>query len=965
MDRQRRQRIDEVLEQALTLAPEQRAAFLAQVSEDAELRWEVEALLALEAAAEGFIETPLLRALSERQIGRYVIKERIGRGGMGEVWRAEDTLLNRNAAIKMLPPEFAADPERVRRFEQEALAASRLNHPNIITIYEVIRTADLHLIITEHIDGQTLRARLIGKRLTIAAALDIAVQIASALAAAHEAGVVHRDIKPENVMLRRDGIIKVLDFGIAKLGVVEWESARGGEQETDEYRKGSSVPPPSPSLTLTGGLLGTVSYMSPEQARGARVDARTDIFSLGVVLYEMVAGCKPFVGADSAAIIAAILESEPPLAQLPMDTPERLRGIISRALQKERAERYQTAAEMLEELKAVARELELQTVSPPPAPLSSPKRRYALITRLALAALFIALLGVIVWRWRPAPDQHQALAGAVQVTQLTYSGNVSNAAISRDGKQIVYVAHEAGRQSLQLRAVDSSDIRPLIAPIAKDELYGPTFTPDAQEVFYLRYEEDRDMKSLYRVASAGGEPRKVLDHVDNTVAFAPDGRRFAFIRHAPQAKESYLLVANRDGSGERVLLARPEPVKFSFGWHWPTYSWNGRVAWSPDGKMIAFATGTVSTAPDHQLFVIPADGGAARLLTNQKWWRIWGLDWVNQGDELLVLAADRQLAPYRIWRLDLSTGLARQLVHDPNSYWGLSATADGKIIVSVLGDQQMTIWKASTTDLSDYRPLPSGKTDGQLGLRWTADNKLLFDSNANGTREMWLMEADGSQRQRLTPSAADGQADLSLDGRWLVYSVRTQGETVPHIWRLDRQTGARQQLTNGGGEYEAQFTPDGRWVVYVTKDGGAQAAVWKVPATGGAAVRLTAEQTENPSPAISPDGKLLAYYKGLGLQHKRIEVLTWDRLQLKQSFAVKRTAYLLRWRPDGRALTFANTENEVTNLWQQPLKGGPPQQITFFKTDEIGQFDWSRDGRYLICSRTIQQRDAFLIKDGR
>ncbi|HEX4951747.1 MAG TPA: hypothetical protein VFZ34_34125, partial [Blastocatellia bacterium] len=338
--------------------------------------------------------------------------------------------------------------------------------------------------------------------------------------------------------------------------------------------------------------------------------------------------------------------------------------------------------------------------------------------------------------------------------------------------------------------------------------------------------------------------------------------------------------------------------------------------------------------------------------------------WVRNGNDVLVLAAEQQLVPYRVWRLALPSAEARQIVHDSNSYWCLSATADGRVIASLQADQRTTIWRALVADLNDYTNIPSGKTDGRLGLRWTPDNKILFDSSANGAREIWAMEADGTNRNRLTSgAAADERAESSSDGRFIIYVSRQQANDVPHIWLLDRNGGNRKQLTNGSGEYEAHFSPDGRWIIYVSKNANGKAAVWKMPTGGGPAVQITAEQIEELSPAISPDGQLLAYYKGLGLQSKRIEVLTWGGLRLQQSFEVRRTAYQLRWTSDGRALTYADTENEVTNLWKQSLSGGKPKQITFFKTDKVGRFDWSRDGKYLICSRHAWQRDVFLIKD--
>lgn len=360
MNPQRWQQIDQLFHAALEREPDRRPAFLSQSCQgDEVLRDEVVSLIesheqdaffmegsASDVAAELLARDPRNLQVGQN-IGRYTILSSIGEGGMGRVYLAQDTQLERQVALKLLPAEFTIDVERVRRFEQEARAASALNHPNIVTIYEIGHSNSLHFIATEFIDGETLRQRLTNKRLNLDEALDIASQVANALSAAHEAGIVHRDIKPENIMLRRDGFVKVLDFGIAKLTFQQEETL---------------APSSKPSVVKTnpGIVMGTVRYMSPEQARGLEIDARTDVWSLGVVFYEMITRRMPFEGETRSHVIVSILESEPPPLSRSVEVPAELERIVTTALSKNISNRYQTAYDLSRDLKSLKRDLEVE-----------------------------------------------------------------------------------------------------------------------------------------------------------------------------------------------------------------------------------------------------------------------------------------------------------------------------------------------------------------------------------------------------------------------------------------------------------------------------------------------------------------------------------------------------------------------------------------------------------------------------
>src|SRR4051812_48288588 len=361
MTPQRWQKVKEIFQAALNRAPSERAAFVAEASGGDDLvRQEVESLISSDGHSGTFLDAPVYEAAADliveehsglkkgRVIGPFEILSFISRGGMGEVYLAHDPRLNRKVALKVLPASFTKDIERLRRFEQEARAASALNHPNIITIYEIVKTGATHVIATEFVEGETLRQRLKRSALTLSESLNVGIQVADALAAAHKAGIIHRDIKPENIMLRPDGYVKILDFGLAKLSE-QSASLSPEEALTMQVRTGSGV------------VMGTAGYMSPEQARGREVDARSDVFSLGAVIYELVAGRKPFEGETPSDTLAAILKNDPPpIAELIPDTPPELVRIVNKSLRKDREERYQAVKELLIDLRALKQDLEFQ-----------------------------------------------------------------------------------------------------------------------------------------------------------------------------------------------------------------------------------------------------------------------------------------------------------------------------------------------------------------------------------------------------------------------------------------------------------------------------------------------------------------------------------------------------------------------------------------------------------------------------
>ncbi|MBO0726495.1 MAG: protein kinase, partial [Blastocatellia bacterium] len=555
---------------------------------------------------------------------RYQIISPIGSGGMGEIYLAQDTRLNRKVAIKLLPERYTQDPERLRRFEQEAQAASALNHPNIITIFEIGEAGGRHFIATEYIEGPTLRRRMAGAKLSIGEVLEIASQVVGALAAAHAAGIIHRDIKPENIMIRPDGYVKILDFGLAKLterptapnSTNTYQSTLATPALTAPATADESEVPTTADLildgeehpenedpfvtntrgaaneTVPGVVMGTAQYMSPEQARGLRVDARADIFSFGITLYEMIARRAPFAGARSRDIINSILNDDPPpLSHFQPEVPEVLEWIVAKALVKEREERYQTAKEMLNDLRrlrsrlGVEQELEKsrsvisagseETGAGPRVTLSGEStedldigsgssanawtiRTFSSINSLlrslisggfggrrsaALSLILLAIFGagfyrLLALKWRPAtPFQ------SMQVRRFTTSGKATRAAISPDGKYLVHVLREAGKQSLLVRQVSESNNIEIVPP-ADVTYQGLTFSRDGAHVYYVLQEHNNPISMLYQVPTLGGVPRRILKDIDSAVAVSPDNKQLAFVRRNRGLNEDALIIAD-------------------------------------------------------------------------------------------------------------------------------------------------------------------------------------------------------------------------------------------------------------------------------------------------------------------------------------------------------------------------------------------------------------------------------------
>ena len=927
-------------------------------------------------------------------LSRYRIIDKIGAGGMGEVYRAQDTELGRPVALKFLTSDVSHHQSRLKRFIQEAKAASALNHPNILTVYEIGRVDDHTFIATEFVEGVTLRQHMRYQRLKLIEVLDIGIQIASALVAAHAAGIVHRDIKPENVMVRKDRIVKLLDFGLAKL------------TEREETSSGLEATTMALVNTEPGSVLGTATYMSPEQAAGREVDARSDIWSLGVVLYEMVAAHPPFEGASKSHIIVAIIDHDPiPITQFAPEVPEALEWIIAEALTKDPDERCQTAKEMLSKLKRLKQRAESgalptspsefnRSIPPRSSSTSSPTLASAAgmptisdtlrstagnlnstqaissgVTAppqsrglIYLAALVLGLIVVVaggfgLYKLFTRPKEF----GPARMTALTTGGKINGedingqVSISPDGKYVVSAANDAKQQaSLWLRQISTNSLVRIVSPEVGGYL-ATTFSPDGELVYYVAtLEKNKFVPTLYRVPVLGGSPAKVLDRVFSAIGFSPDGKQFAFVRK--NQDDMALMVANTDGAGEpRSIAVLKQPNGFS----------TSGPSWSPDAKRIATGMFNASGAGNSTVVEVPVEGGEPRPIGSEKWASVGRLLWLGDSSGLIMTAQPEVSSiGTQVWFLPYPGGPARRITNDLNGYGevSLGLTSDSGTIATIQQVNASSIW-ISTPNEDESRARQVLKTNLPESVAWTPDGKIVYASRTGENWDIWITNNDGSESKQLTSDAfIDHQPAVSPDDRYVVFQSTRAG--ARNIWRIDADGSNPKQLTQGNYvDANPVVSTDGRFVVFMSLRSGIW-TIWKVGIDGGAPVQLTNTSSEFPS--ISPDGKSISYFyvDAQANAQPKLAIITFEGGAPVKTIDLPRSVQPIAfsWMPDGQSIAYLDNSSGILNVWSQPLAGGTPKQLTNFKSEFVTSFAISRDGK-IATYRWSATRDIVLIKD--
>ncbi len=895
-------------------------------------------------------------------ISHYRITGQLGSGGMGVVYEAEDLNLGRKVALKFLPPGVARDQNSLDRFLLEARTASALNHPNICTIYAVETSGEgseqQSFIAMELLEGQSLDHRIGGGPLQLDRLLDFSIHLADALDAAHAKGIIHRDIKPANIFLNQRGQVKVLDFGLAKLTRPEMQMDTIGRTQDS----------PVANLTSPGATVGTIAYMSPEQARGETLDPRSDLFSLGAVIYEMATGKQPFSGATSAVVFHAILELDPvPAVQLNATLPPKLQEILEKLLEKERDLRYQSAADLRGDLKRLKRDTESgrkasQSVSAsnvgvvvnasPSAPSAktdcgtpfSSNTTKGKINVTVTVVLVVAMFAAAAYGAFKLVTANRALPFQnFTVTKVTDSGNARLVAISPDGKYILTLLQENGLASLYLRNVPTNSMTQ-VQPPADVQYTGMRFAPDGNYFYFVRSDPgNEELSFLYRAALLGGTPEKLAEDVDSNVTLSPDGRRAAFVRDDnPKPGEFQLVIKDLQTGTESVLASGPRKQGL------------GSPAWSPDGKIIVCYVVQPAGALTG-LDMVDAQSGERKSWFRSETDIIEYPEWLPDSSGLLVLDRDSSSNYLRsqVSRISYPDGVLTPLTRDAGEYAAISVARSAPVLAVTSRERH---WQLQTMAAgADAKTI--NNTDETSLVTWTPDGKLITDHN-NRLHTIDL-ETSAVANFGTDSGVPELQPQVCHDGR-VVYNRYTPENKQLAVWSEDASGQNAKKLTSGLLDYYPECSPDLHWI-YFRDD--YTSLVMRVPIDGGTPQKISDLQADSVFD-ISPDSTLALFATVShteGHKEKVLEVAV-DIGQVKREINMqKQHVGRIQYSPDGKAIEYVVRENGVDNIWRQPLDGQAGKWETAFKSEHIGRFQWSPDGKSLAIVRGHTDSDVVLL----
>jgi eukaryotic-like serine/threonine-protein kinase len=898
-------------------------------------------------------------------IAHYRILRQLGKGGMGIVYEAEDSKLGRRVALKFLPEATHRDPQSLERFLREARAASALNHPGICTIHAIEDHDGRNFIAMELLEGQTLDKLIPLGALPISRTIDIGIQLADALDAAHKKGILHRDIKPANIFVTDRGSVKILDFGLAKL-LPEHHANLGGETLDDAETL---------LLTSPGTAVGTISYMSPEQARGEELDARSDLFSLGCVLYQLTTGKQAFPGTTSAVVFDNILRNAPvaPLTLNP-DAPAELERILNKALEKDRDVRYQVAAELRADLKRLQRELDsgkatpvssssarvLTQMSAPAATAAEPQRapssssilaaaasKNKLGTGLVLAVVLLVLIAAGFGVYSFLPHQKAMPVQQMSIENLTNNAHVFLARISPDGKYLLHVLDENGLQSLWLRHIPTGSNTQVVTPAAT-RYGGLTFSPDGNYIYFVRRDDsEQSIASLYDAPMLGGTPRLLIKDVDSPIAFSPDGQRFAYLHQHGDSAITDLKIALRDGTLERALFHHKVILTDSL-----------TVSWSPDGKTIVIPIVQPTPQDLGGFLAVDVASGEMKQVAIAKDHIYFEPSWFPDGSALLVSAESAATGYLRnqLGIVSFPAGDFRLLTTDTNDYIHPSISADGQSIAAsqVQGKFEIAIAPAGSPEKLASIKLPSNLPTWSWD--WTPDAQLLV---VQGADIRMVNPAGGNHVVFSEPRYPMDEVISCANGRYVVFrTLGRSGGAETNLWRVDSNGTNLTRLTLGLNERVPACSNDGKWLYYV--DAAQTHFLKRIPLEGGTPETIIKAPAE--PYALSPDGKTVATFEVREADHTTMLVLYSLEDGKKSTLEFdQRGLPGLVFLPSGKAVAYIVREKGVDNLWVQPLDGTPRRQLTHFTAERIADYAFSKDGTELGIRRGHSESDAVLL----
>ncbi len=850
--------------------------------------------------------------------GFYQIESRLGEGGMGTVYRAIDTRLNRTVAIKFLSDDLA-DPAARRRFQREAQLASSLNHPHILSVFDVGDADGRQYLVTEFIDGGTLADWARDERRSWRQVTTLLTGIADALATAHAAGILHRDVKPANILVAKTGYAKLADFGIAKL-----------EQTPADYTRSMANEP-----TRSGAVIGTLAYMSPEQASGEALDARSDVFSFGVVLYELLAGRRPFRGASNVEVLKAIMQSDP--EPLP-DVPVALQMILEKALEKDPAERYQSMRDLVVDLRRIERQkVSTETLA------ATPRSRRRWLPIVAVAAILAA---IVAWPLMRAPVETPNLLADARYTRFTdFPGTESNAAISPDGKFVAFVSDRDGPADIWLGQVDSGGVQNLTKGTLGNVL-GPLrdigFAANGSEI-WIAGTRTRRLRLLPLV---GGSARNFLGETTAEVAWSPDGKRLVY--HVFEDGDA-MFIADGNGANSKTLLAAGRADDHR---HYQV--------WSPDSRWIFFARGRPATR-EMDVWRISPDGGTPEQLTYVK----RDIAFLTPIDTrtLVYLASDANGEGPFVWTLDLQTRETHRASTGLERYASISATVNGRRLAATVVDSKAGLWTVPILDhvASEEHVKPYSLPTARAIAPRYGGATLFYLSSRGGNDGLWsYRDNQVAEVWKGSDGALSSPPAISPDGKQVAIALRRDNRLVWHVLAADG-TGLRALSPDVDARGSASWSPDGQWIVTGGTDSKGQ-GLFKLPVNAGSPVRMVSGPALDP--VWSPTEDLIVYGGANVFTSVPLAAVRSDGTAVKlPSISVRREGERVRFLPNGRGLVYMQNDTPAQDFWLLDLTTMQSRQLTQLKRlDTMRTFDIMPDGKQILFDRLHDNSDIVLIE---